>query len=56
MLVASAYGKYLVALARVIPGHDELFPEPIYFNHVERTGYPDAVWKYLIKAVKLGKS
>ena len=56
MIVASVDGQYLVALASVIPVHDEYSPAPIAFNHVERTGYPAAAWKYLIKAATLGRS
>ena len=56
MMVASADGKYLVALASVNPGHDEYFPAPIAFNHVDWTGYPAAAWKYLIKAATMGRS
>ena len=56
MMVASADGQYLVALASVSPGHDDYFPEPIAFNHVDLTGYPAAEWKYLIKSTTLGRS
>ena len=56
MMVASADGQYLVALESVIPGHDDEFPAPIAFNNLDRTGYPAAVWKYLIKSATLGRS
>ena len=56
MMVASEDGKYSVALASDSPGHGEYFPAPIAFNHVDRTGYPAAAWKYLIKAATLGSS
>ena len=56
MMVALAEGQYLVVLASISPGHDEKFPEPMAFSHVEQTGYPAAVWNYLIKAVWLGRS
>ena len=44
MIVAAADGQYLVALASVIPGHEEWLPELIDFNHVDRTGHPPAAW------------
>ena len=55
-MVAYADGKYLVLLASVSPGHNKEIPAPIYFNHFDRTGYPAAAWKYLIKAATLGRS
>ena len=45
MIVALAYGQYLVALAVVIPVHEEYLPALIAFNYVYRTGYPAAAWK-----------
>ena len=56
MMVASAKGQYLVALARVSPGHKEYFPAPMTLSHVDRTGYPAAACKYLIKSATLGRS
>ena len=44
MMVASAEGQYLVALARVRPGHNDYFPAPMAFSHVDWTGYPVALW------------
>ena len=43
-MVASAEGQYLVALARVRPGHNDYFPAPMAFSHVDWTGYPVALW------------
>ena len=56
MVVALAEGQYLVALARVSPGHDEHFPAPMDLSHVDRNGYPASAWKYLIKSATLGRS
>ena len=55
-MVALVEGKYLVALVRVRPGHNEYFPAIIELSHVDRTGNPVAAWKYLTKAVTLGRS
>ena len=56
IFVASADVQYLVALASVSPGHNEWFPAPMDFSHVDHTGYPAAAWKYLIRAATLGRS
>ena len=45
MIVAVAEEKYLIALSSVSPGHNYQLPVLIYFNHVDRTGYPDAARK-----------
>ena len=56
MMVALAEGQYSVALVRVSPVHNGYFPAPMALGHVDRTGYPASVWKYLIKSVTLGRS
>ena len=56
MVVASAEGKYLVALVRVRPGHDDYFPAPMALIHVDCTGDPSAARKYLTKAATLCRS
>ena len=56
MMVASAYGQYLVAFASISPCHNDKLPAPIDFNHVDWTGYPADAWKYLFKSTMLGES
>ena len=55
-MVDSSEGQYLVALERVSPGHDYQFPVLMDLSPVDRTGYPTAAWKYLVKSVTLGRS